>query len=149
MGGRAGPRLSFAASIITRRAFSAAAAVLGGLLVLPRVPLAWPLQWPDFTTEAFEAAERTGRPVVIAVHADWCGICRAQEPGLLEITADPRFGDYHLLNVDYDTQKAVMAMLGAPFRSTIVLRRRGAELGRVINDNRVETFRSLFELGLA
>ena len=135
--------------MLTRRAFSAAAAALGGALVLPRVTLAWPLDWPDFTIEAFEAAERSGRPVVIAIHADWCSTCRAQEPALLEITGDPRFRDYHLLNVDFDTQKDVMSMLGAPIRSTVVLRRRGAELGRVVNDNRIEAFRNLFELGLA
>lgn len=135
--------------MLTRRSFSAALAGVAGALALPRASLAWPLAWPDFTAEAFAAAEASGRPVVVAVHADWCTTCRAQEPALQEVTAEPRFGDYHLLNVDFDTQKDVMAMLRVPFRATVVLRRDGAELSRVVNDNRLDTFRRLFELGLA
>lgn len=33
------------------------------------------IQWKPFTVEAFEAAKKSGKPIVIDASADWCAVC--------------------------------------------------------------------------
>jgi hypothetical protein len=37
---------------------------------------------------SFAAAEKAGKPILVAVHASWCPTCKAQKPILSELMAD-------------------------------------------------------------
>lgn len=62
------------------------------------------LPWHDRLEDALAAAERTGRPILVDLYADWCGLCHKLER---EVFASDTFRDYAserfvFLRVDID-----------------------------------------------
>jgi len=87
-----------------------------------------------FDREAFNAALKTGKPVLIDISASWCPTCQAQKRVLGKLTATPKFSGYTIFEVDYDTEKDVMRSFGAQQRSTLIAFKKGKEVGRVVGD---------------
>ena len=93
--------------ILTRRVFSGAA--LAALLVaagsfssaLAGTPV-------PFSAEAFKAAQASDNPILVEIHADWCPTCKAQDPILDKLTADPKFKNLVVFRVDFDEMKPVV-----------------------------------------
>jgi thiol-disulfide isomerase/thioredoxin len=83
-----------------------------------------------FTPAAFEAAKKAGTPILVEVSAPWCPVCKAQKPILAEITAQPRFAKLAVFNVDFDSQKDALRMLGVQKQSTLISFKGGKEVGR-------------------
>ncbi len=50
--------------------------------------------------EAFRMQEQTGRPLVLAFWASWCGPCRLELPALSELAAQRPDVDFYAVNVD-------------------------------------------------
>lgn len=42
-----------------------------------------------FTPEAFAAAQKAGKPILVHVTAPWCTVCAAQKPILAKLEAQP------------------------------------------------------------
>jgi thioredoxin 1 len=80
-----------------------------------------------FTPAAFEAAKASGAPLLVEVTAPWCPVCKVQRPILSELTAQPKFKDLKILNVDFDTQKDVLQTLGVRMQSTLISYKHGEE----------------------
>ena len=59
-----------------------------------------------FSAEAFKAAQASGSPILVEIHADWCPTCKAQNPILDKLTADPKFKDLEVFRVDFDVDEA-------------------------------------------
>ncbi len=80
-----------------------------------------------FSQEAFAEAQKAGKSIVLHVYAPWCPTCRAQEPILHRLEADPNFAAVVALRVDFDNQKDAVRALKARNQSTIdrLQRRRG------------------------
>ncbi len=120
--------------------------VVGLALLVPMSAQA--LNWPEFTREAFQAAQAEDKTILIVVHADWCTTCRSQEPALEALILEDQFKDVVAFRVDYDAQKDVMVELEVFNRSTIIVYRGGQEVARAYAINRIEEIRDLFWLGL-
>src|SRR5215469_8987295 len=58
-----------------------------------------------FTAEAFKAAQAAGSPILVEIHAGWCPTCKAQQPILDKLTADPKYNDLKIFRVDFDSMK--------------------------------------------
>jgi thiol-disulfide isomerase/thioredoxin len=58
-----------------------------------------------FDPTSFGAAQKAGKPILVAIHASWCPTCKAQRPILSELMAEPKFKDLVYFVVDFDTQK--------------------------------------------
>lgn len=123
------------------------ASMLVGLALLAPMS-AQALNWPEFTREAFQAAQAEGKTIMIAVHADWCTTCRAQEPALEAVILEDMFKDVVVLRVDYDAQRDVMFELEVFNRSTLIVYTGTEEVARAYAINRIEEVRDLFWLGL-
>jgi thioredoxin 1 len=71
--------------ILTRRVFNGAfvaAALAAGLF-----SSAWAASTAvPFSAEAFKAAQASGSPILVEIHADWCTVCNASPPWLTELT---------------------------------------------------------------
>src|SRR5258708_11196400 len=72
-----------------------------------------------FTEEAFKAAQASGSPILIEIHADWCPVCKAQKPILDELTSAPKFKDLKIFRVDFDAMKPVAKQFNAQMQSTL------------------------------
>jgi thioredoxin 1 len=87
-----------------------------------------------FDPASFAAAEKAGKPILVAVHASWCPTCKAQKPILSELMADPKFKNLVYFVVDFDSQKDAVKFLGARMQSTLVAFKGDKETGRSVGD---------------
>lgn len=96
-----------------------------------------------YTPEAFAAARKAGRPILVEITAPWCPTCRAQKPILARLTAAPQFRDLQVFEVDFDSQKEAVRALGARMQSTLIVFRGDTELGRSVGDTDAGSIGSL------
>jgi len=96
-----------------------------------------------FTQAAFAAAQAAGKPILVEVTAPWCPTCRAQQPILQRLTAEPRFRDLVFLSVDFDSQKDVLRALNVQSQSTLVVFKGRQEVGRSAGDTNAASITAL------
>ncbi len=99
-----------------------ALALLGGgafLAAAGRALAAAPEPQP-FSEEAFVAAQKAGKPILIDTYATWCEVCARQAPILGKLRAEPKFKDLVTFTVDFDTRKDVMRRFNARVQSTLI-----------------------------
>src|SRR6202051_5389211 len=102
--------------MLTRRVFNGAA--LAALLIVAGPFAAAFADTPfPFSEEAFKAAQASGGPILVEIHADWCPTCKAQSPILDKLTADPKFRDLKVFRVDFDAMKPVVKQFAAQMQS--------------------------------
>ena len=101
-----------------------------GLSSLSLVATAQAAETKAFTPAAFEAAKKSGVPVLVEVTAPWCPVCKAQKPVLSELSAQPKFSKLAIFQVDFDSQKDVLKMLDVQKQSTLISYKGGKEVGR-------------------
>jgi thioredoxin 1 len=133
--------------ILTRRVFNgtilATALATAGLQ-----SSAWASSAVPFSAEAFQAAQASGSPILVEIHADWCPTCKAQSPILDKLTADPRFKDLKVFRVDFDAMKPVVKQFGAQMQSTLIVFKGAAEQGRSVGDTKQDSIAALLDKSL-
>ena len=82
-----------------------------------------------YTPAALAAAQKSGEPLVLHFHASWCPTCRAQDKAFDALKADPSL-KVTLMEVDYDTEKALEKQMKVTAQSTLVVFHGGAERSR-------------------
>lgn len=100
------------------------------LATLPVVSIAQAAETKQFTPAAFEAAKKAGLPILVDVTAPWCPTCKAQKPILSELKGQPKFAKLAIFEVDFDTQKDALKMLGVRTQSTLISYKGDKEVGR-------------------
>jgi len=101
-----------------------------------------------FSAKAFKAAQAAGSPILVEIHADWCPTCKAQQPILDKLTADPKFKDLKIFRVDFDAMKPEVKKFGARMQSTLIVFKGTAEAGRSVGDTREASIAALLGKGL-
>jgi len=129
--------------MLTRRFFSGA--IVAAALVMRLAP-AWANSAVPFSAEAFKAAQEQGSPILIEIHADWCPTCKAQNPILDKLTAEPKFRE--LKSVDFDAMKPVVKQFGAQMQSTLIVFKGAKEQGRSVGDTKEASIAALLEKSL-
>lgn len=94
----------------------------------------WAVDKQLFIPAGFEAALKTGKPILVEVSASWCPVCKTQAPILNEIVAQPRFKDLVFLDIDFDSQKEALRGLRVVQQSTLIVFKDGREVGRSVGD---------------
>jgi thioredoxin-like negative regulator of GroEL len=102
----------------------------------------------QYNSKAFEAAQATGKPLLVQVHADWCPICAKQKPILADLLAQTAMKDYQVLDVDFDTQKDVLRQLNVQKQSTLIIYKGKQELGRSTGETDKEKIAELLRKAL-
>ncbi len=126
--------------MLTRRRIVALAALLTVIAAPARAGEVVP-----FEAEAFAVAQRAGAPILVAVSAPWCPICKAQKPILARLAAEPRFRDLRVFTIDVDTQKDLLRRFDARMQSTLIAFKGAAETGRSVGETQVEWIEGLVE----
>jgi len=85
-----------------------------------------------FDAKAFEAAQATGKPVLIEIHASWCPTCKAQMPILDKLSASGKYAPIERMRVDFDSQKNLVKSFKANMQSTLVLFKGKKEVARSV-----------------
>jgi thioredoxin 1 len=134
--------------IVTRR-FLNGALIAGALAVgAPSAP-----SWANntavpFSAEAFSAAQASGSPILVEIHADWCPTCKAQNPILDKLTSAAKFKDLKIFRVDFDAMKPVVREFGAQMQSTLIVFKGTAEQGRSVGDTKEASIEALLDKSL-
>jgi thioredoxin 1 len=87
-----------------------------------------------FTTAAFEAAQKSGKSILVDIWASWCPTCKAQGPILEKLQKDNRFKDIVVFRVDFDKQVDVVQSFGAQMQSTLIVFKGMNEVRRSVGD---------------
>ncbi|MCJ2136598.1 thioredoxin family protein [Methylobacterium sp. J-026] len=98
-----------------------------------------------FSESAFAAAQQSGRPILVEVSAPWCPICKTQKPILAKLSADPRFKDLQIFDIDFDSQKAMLKRLDVRMQSTLIAYKGATEVGRSVGETQPEWIEGLVE----
>lgn len=132
--------------ILSRRVFNGA--IVAAALVAAGRASAWANTTVPFSAEAFKAAQALGSPILVEIHADWCPTCKAQNPILDKLTADPKFKDLKIFRVDFDAMKPVVRQFGAQMQSTLIVFKGSAEQGRSVGDTKEASIAALLDKSL-
>jgi thioredoxin 1 len=112
----------------TRR-FLNGALIAGALAIAAPFAPSWASSAVPFSSEAFKAAQADGSPILVEIHADWCPTCKAQNPILDRLTANPKFKDLKIFRVDFDAMKPIVKEFGAQMQSTLIVFKGGRSVG--------------------
>ncbi len=117
--------------MLSRRSILVATAVLA-TAVGP--PLAFAAGPQPFNAQAFADAQKSGKPILVAIHASWCPTCKVQAPILDQLTSDPKFRNLAYFVIDFDSQKDLVQRFGARIQSTLIAFKGDKEQGRSAGD---------------
>lgn len=80
---------------------------------------------------AFDAAQKSGEPVLIFVEASWCPTCAKERPILQQLYGTSEFVNLRVFDVDFDTSKPLLHQLGVQMQSTLIVYHGAKETGRM------------------
>jgi thioredoxin 1 len=98
-----------------------------------------------FDAVAFAEAQKAGKPILVAIHASWCPICKAQKPILGELLAQPQFADLAYFVIDFDSQKDLVRHFGAQKQSTLIAFKGSMEEQRSVGDSNPASIAALVD----
>ena len=135
--------------IFTRR-FLNGALIASAVVAVLAAPFAsaWANSAVPFSAEAFKAAQASGSPILVEIHADWCPTCKAQNPILDKLTSNTKFKDLKVFRVDFDAMKPVVKQFGAQMQSTLIVFKGTAEQGRSVGDTKEASIEALLDKSL-
>lgn len=96
-----------------------------------------------FDKQAFESAQKAGKPILIDVSAPWCPTCKAQAPILSRLRNDPRFKNLVSFNIDFDSKKDLLRTLNVRSQSTLIVFKGSTETGRSTGDTNAASIEAM------
>jgi thioredoxin 1 len=105
------------------------------------------LEFKPYTPEAFDAAQRAGKPVAIHFHADWCPTCKLQQKSFASLQSEGGL-ELTVLIADYDKVRELKRAMNVRQQSTIVVFRGGEERSRVLGEAAPDKLRSALKQAL-
>lgn len=120
--------------------------LLRSLLLLPLlfISLAHGADAP-FDAAKFDSISKEGKPVLIAIHADWCPTCKVQEPLVAELLKTPEFKGITAFRVDFDGQKDAVKRFKTTMQSTLIVFKGSKEVGRSTGDTKKDGIAALLK----
>lgn len=101
-----------------------------------------------YTQQAFEQAQKAGKPILVEITASWCPICKAQKQVLARLLPKAEHANLTVFEVDFDSQKDVVRALGAQMQSTLITFKGTREVGRLVGVTKVDPIRHLLDATL-
>jgi thioredoxin 1 len=109
-------------------------AKLATLVALFASSFAWAGPQEAYTPARFDRLAKEGKPILVAIHADWCPTCKAQKPILHELMGKPEYKDVTELSVDFDKDKPALKRFKVSMQSALVAFKGSKEVGRSLGD---------------
>ena len=80
---------------------------------------------------AFSDALAAGKTVLVHVHAEWCPVCRKQQPAIQSLSEDGALSDVVFLQVNFDKDRDFLTKYKVPSQSAIIVFKDGKEVARL------------------
>lgn len=122
----------------------------GNLLILLAMlfPLFAHAVGEPYSQERLDALNKSGKPALVFIYADWCPTCRAQDRILSELLPTNEFKGITTLRVDFDAQKVAVRAFGVKYQSTLIVFRNSKEASRVTAETDRERITELLRKAL-
>lgn len=115
-------------------------------LFLMSAPTAWATtEKKTFTPETFKQLQSEGKMILVDIYADWCSTCKKQQKAIKQYFEKHPERELHVLVVDFDKQKEMVAMLGAPRQSTLLLFKGNKQFWYSVAESRYEVIAEKIE----
>ncbi|MFM9913613.1 MAG: thioredoxin family protein [Methylophilaceae bacterium] len=101
-----------------------------------------------FDQAAFIQAQKDGKSILVAIHADWCPTCRSQAATIEKLSKSEEFKNLVILRVDFDEQVDVVKSFHANRQSTLIVFKGSQEVGRSLGDTREASIAALLKKSL-
>ncbi|MEO8420416.1 MAG: thioredoxin family protein [Hyphomicrobium sp.] len=101
-----------------------------------------------FSQATFEAAQSSGKPLLIDVFAPWCPVCKAQQAVLGSLQQDAKYNDLTVLKVDFDNQPDVLKSFNVRQQSTLIAFKGKTETGRSAGDTNKASIAALIDTAI-
>lgn len=85
-----------------------------------------------YTQEEFDVLNATGKTIVIHVHADWCGTCKAQDIQVNAAMNSSEFNDVVFFEVNFDIQRKAVKFFNSKVQSVLIIFKQGKEIDRTV-----------------
>lgn len=125
--------------------------LISSLAVLPASPLFAAVA--DYTPGLVTSELAAGKTLFLDFKAEWCGTCKAQERQITALKKEnPAYGEaITFINVDWDDHRRsdLVKRLNIPRRSTLVVLKGDAELGRIVAGTSREQIKALMDTALS
>ncbi len=82
---------------------------------------AFALEKEPFDPARFAELQQAGEVVLVDVYADWCSTCKKQQAALAAYREANPDKVFHILSVDFDTEKEWVRHFRAPRQSTLLI----------------------------
>ncbi|MBU0621198.1 MAG: thioredoxin family protein [Gammaproteobacteria bacterium] len=101
-----------------------------------------------YTQDKLDALNKSGKPALVFIHADWCPTCRAQDAVLEKLLPTAEFKPITTLKVDFDMQQEVVKAFGVRYQSTLIVFKGGKEVARVTGETDPDKLAALLRKAL-
>ncbi|MEM9351237.1 MAG: thioredoxin family protein [Pseudomonadota bacterium] len=115
------------------------------------VPMAAQAAWVDYAPGLVKERLAAGETVFLDVAAKWCTTCASQERTINALKSEnPAYEAITFVRLDWDDHKRsdIVAELNIPRRSTLVVLKGDAELGRIVAGTRRADIQALMDTAL-
>ena len=96
----------------------------------------------------FDALQKEGKSILVAVHASWCPTCRVQAPIINDLLEEKEYQAITLLRIDFDSQKDALKKFNVSKQSTLIVFKGIKETGRSTGDTSFERIEALMQKAL-
>ncbi len=101
-----------------------------------------------FSQATLEAAQSSGKPLLIDIFAPWCPVCKAQQAVLGGLQQDAKYNDLTVLKVDFDNQPDVLKSFNVRQQSTLIAFKGKTETGRSAGDTNKASIAALIDTAI-
>ena len=88
-------------------------------------------EFKPFDRAQFNAAQASGKPVLVDVAAWWCPVCHSQDGTIKKAVADPKYNNLTIFKINYDKQKDEWKSFNVTKQATLIAFKGGHEVGRL------------------
>jgi thiol-disulfide isomerase/thioredoxin len=87
-----------------------------------------------FDQKAFDAAQASGRSILVEFYTTWCPVCKVQRPFLTTLGQNPKYQKIAYYEIDFDRHKDLAREFRVHKQSTLIVFKGKNEIARSTGD---------------
>ena len=119
-----------------------------GMTLLPTVGADALTRRIAFDQKAFEAAQASGRSILVEFYTTWCPVCKVQRPFITTLGQNPMYQKIAYFEIDFDRHKDLARAFRVHKQSTLIVFKGKNEIARTTGDTNRTSIEALIAKSL-